>query len=160
MKDQPLAWQAQSTNGLLLFLILTFTATYSVCAWVGFNGGLATAGLLGPAIMFIPAIIAIFVQKFVLKKPIFGKYGLGLRFGRLWVTILFGIGFLLLISSIYIVTLIVFPETYRPLETISMFDGTDIGASSPEVQFAVVLLINAILGTIMLLPMFLGEELG
>ena len=144
------------------FLLLTFAITYGLALVTYLKGGLDSFPL--PAVsMFVPMLTAFFVQKRIAGGPIFKGDALGFQLGRKRFLLIAPLLFGLLIVATYVLSTMFEPSLLvnqaelveRTREKIVLFEGW-----SPSAQLIAGLFVDVVLGSILMLPLFLGEEIG
>lgn len=149
----------------LLLHIVGATAPF---VWLGqlatHAGGLEKMGWIAPAAMLLPMTSAILVQKLVARGKVFGKDGLGLRFGRLRWWLFAPVLFASFIVAAMLASFALTPQLLAAPAQIAgnlahhtQFIPRNI---DPQLQMLAAYAITLIAGPVLNLPIFLGEEIG
>ncbi len=152
--------RAALLKALRWYIALTFVPVMLLAA-VAARGLLALPAAAVLA-MLVPALAAFVVQKLVVKAPLFRGGALGFRVGvkKWWLLAPAALG--LLIALAYAVTFAIAPET--------LASPSEIAATAARLQFpdslgtteriALLALLAAVVGPLVNLPIYLGEEIG
>ena len=139
------------------------SAPVGVLAFVAhIAGGLADAPWVPPVAMLMPMVAAIVVQRFVAHRPILRADGLGIRIGRLSVTLLaFPIVAALVIAA-FAIGGAIDPAAIKSAATLA---GGNLRLALPDLggpfaTLGVGLLITIFIAPVVNLPLMLGEEVG
>ncbi len=151
-----------ATRELISYCLGAFISFALICAWSAGHGGLAKNPLLVPLGMLTPMLSAIVVQKLA-RRPVLGVHGLGFRLGRLryWVLAPAGCVILILLS---------FPLSFLMTPGL-MASGPEVVANSGRLSLPseglglpltllLAFTLTLIVGPVLNLPIFLGEEVG
>ena len=143
---------------IIWFTIISLFITYSFGLVVWANGGLGS--ILGLLQMYIPALVTISIYIY-LKKPIFKNGDLGLNFKGLKYWIIVPLFLTVLSLTTYGISYLFNPEMFETklniiegLKSKGLYFGSILGG------IAILILINGFIGSILNIPMFIGEELG
>ena len=144
---------------IIWFMGIAFAFTWG---WVLIIELVNGAESLPPAGMFGPMIAALIVQKFIARRPIWGKNGLGFVVGkkRYWLigpTIMF-----VVLAAIFGITYVAAPELFVELKHLpaSLADASLPLSDSVPTALLTLFGLNVVLGPIINLPLMLGEEVG
>lgn len=154
----------QKDNKLIVSEILWFVAialpiTYIIGIYIWNKGGLAHP--LSMATMYVPALTVIGLYIFKFKKPIFkkGDLGINLKGLKYWIIaplLLSALSFLTYgISYLFNPDLF---DTYQNIKTGLIDQGFYFG--NVFLGLFVIFIINSIAGSVLNIPMFIGEELA
>ncbi len=147
---------------LIFYTLGAFVSFGMICGWGARNGGLAKNPWLVPLGMFTPMLSAMIVQKLA-RRPILGADGLGFRLGRFryWVLAPAGCAVLIILASP--LSFLITPSLMASGSELVTNTGRlslpakDFGLTLTLVlAFALTLLVGPVLN----LPIFLGEEVG
>lgn len=123
------------------------------------SGGLDSA--ISQLQMYIPAFVVLILYWVYLKKPVFrtGDLGLNLHGLKYW---LIGPAFMSALSILsYAISYLLNPDMFEARDSIvSGLESKGLYFGNMFLGLTAVLLINGIVGAILNIPMFLGEELG
>jgi len=144
---------------IIWFLAVTFTITYGIGIYISDKGGLGNP--LNMATMFVPSLVVFGLYLFKFKKPIFRNGDLGFRFTswRYWIIVPLLISFLSVLS--FLISFLFLPTLFDSATNIrEALDSKGFYVVNSGIGFLLVLLVNAFIGAILNLPMYLGEEIG
>jgi membrane protease YdiL (CAAX protease family) len=154
------AARAALLKALRWYIFLTFVPVMLLAA-VAARGLLALPAAAVLA-MLVPALAAFAVQKLVVKAPVFRGGALGFRLGRKrwWLLAPAGLG--LLVALAYAVTFALDPDVLAgPSEIAATLARLQFPESlGTSERFALLLLLAAVVGPVVNLPIYLGEEIG
>jgi len=144
---------------ILWFVAIALPITYMIGIYIWNKGGLAHP--FSMATMYVPALTVIGLYIFKFKKPIFKKGDLGINFKGLKYWIIAP----LLLSALSMLTFgisyLFKPELFDSAENITkglIDQGFYFG--NIYIGLLVIFLLNGLVGSIMNIPMFIGEELA
>ncbi|AXF54746.1 CPBP family intramembrane glutamic endopeptidase [Salicibibacter kimchii] len=149
-------------KSLICFLLLTFIVTYLMGLIVFLNGGLEEQNALANAIMFIPAIIAIIIWVIFHNKHSFRAF-FKFRLGSWKSWLIYPTLMTMLIALTYSITFLLSPSQFLNGQEIAEIMSnlpTYIDGYPLAINVLTPLLLNTVLGTVLILPLFIGEELG
>lgn len=144
---------------IVQFVLITLALTYILGYFVWKAGGLGSTVSIFQ--MYIPALVVIGLYAFVFKKSIFKNNDLGLNFKgvKYWMVVLLFITFLSLSS--YGISYLFNPDMFETKEAIiTGLKDKGLYFGNIIIGMAAVVLLNGIVGSIVNIPMFLGEEIG
>lgn len=152
-------------KSLKYYLILTFLLTYGAGLAIYLLGGLGENPLLSVSIMLFPVILSIIVIITTEKWKGFSSFtkDLGLRLGKKRYIFIYPSLMFITIVFIYFVTYIIFPDVFIPMsklpEVMAEFQ-IELGTTSVLMQIFIIFFLNSVVGSVINIPMFLGEEIG
>lgn len=158
--------QSERTNpnfalGFTLFIGVVFALTCLLVLTPGQAASDVVKLMTFAFAMLIPALTAIPIQKFVLKRPILGEAGLKLALGSLRNTALAYLGMIILLGLIYSVSFLLFPQLFGwNSEIFETIDGTFLDIGSEALTLTSLLVFALTIGTLTNILMYLGEEIG
>lgn len=168
-RERRLELKAQSSlkSQIGWFVSITFILTYGLGLFTYFEGGLDQFPLT-VIMMFIPMLVALFVQKFVRKNPVFKGGELGLRIGNWRYLLIAPLAIFSMFILVYAITFILDSRILLDsqaftvhLEELLKKNGLEsLLSTSAWIQVGFIILINVFVGTLLMLPLFLGEEIG
>ena len=144
---------------LTWFISITLPATYAVGLLLWQFAGLDK--LVSIATMYIPATVVILLYYFKFRKPVFRKGDLGFRFTgmKYWFIAPVVLSALCILS--YLVSWLIDPALFSPAATIAAsLSAKGFYWGNIWYGLITIFLVNGILGSIIDIPMFLGEEVG
>ena len=148
---------------LAWFIGLAFAATYALAAIAAARGGLGAFPVM-PLGMLTPMLAALFVQRFIAKRPILGREGLGFRWGRLRYWILAPAGMVALWAAVFVVSYFVHPGAYATWSGVAAnvmrLKNVPGSAATPEGKLIAAYALTLVVAPFLNLPIFLGEEVG
>lgn len=141
------------------FLVITLTVTYSIGFYALNRGGLQAMSMR--MAMYVPATVVLLLYWLKFKKAIFKNGDLGFRFSgwKYWIIAPALMTFLSIAS--YLISWGINPLLFSSSATIKEL-LIDKGFYFGNIYFGLIaiFLLNGIVGSILNIPMFLGEELG
>jgi uncharacterized protein len=148
-------------NSVLRELVVFLSATFAATTALAFLAKFAVPAL-SPMIMLVPMLAAMGVQKFIARRPVFRGGELGFQVGRkeylLTAPLLFG-GFVVAALGVTVLlqpaALVSSTELVTRLNKVGVFDSW-----SMPLRLAGIVALECVLGPIVNLPIFLGEEVG
>ncbi len=144
---------------LLWFICICLPLTYALGIYMLYNDGLANP--LSMLAMYIPALTVIGLYIFKFKKPIFKNGDLGINFKGLkyWIIAPLTLTGLSLLS--YGLSYLFNPELFDTVENIQLgLENQGFYWGNIYIGFLAIILVNGLVGSILNIPMFIGEELG
>jgi membrane protease YdiL (CAAX protease family) len=146
-------------NQIIIFTLITLFSTYIMGYFVWKQGGLGST--LSLFQMYIPALVVLLLYKFYIKKPIFKKGDLGLNFKGLKYWIIVPLLITLLSLLTYGISYFFNPEMFdSKANIISGLETKGLYFESITLGMIIIVFLNGIIGSILNIPMFIGEELG
>jgi membrane protease YdiL (CAAX protease family) len=149
----------ETKKELIWYVSITLPVTYGIGLFFWHRGGLEDIGSI--LTMYVPALVVLLLYLFKFRKPLFKNGDLGFRFTgwKYWI-IAPAVMFLLSIVS-YGVSWFFHPDLFSSAETIkTSLSAKGFNWGNIYTGLIVIFLINGILGSLIDIPMFLGEELG
>ena len=145
---------------LIWFLIPTFIITYGLGLIAYLKGGMEHFPL-GKISMFIPAVIAIILYLFKIKKPIFRNNDLGIKFKGFKYWIIAPLFITSLVCLSYLIPFFIDNNFFKSTEQIfTETQKSGFGVGHWFVNLIVIFGINTLLAPLLNIFMMLGEELG
>jgi membrane protease YdiL (CAAX protease family) len=144
---------------LYLFVAITLSATYLFGILTWYNSEFDT--LAQQLTMYIPAVVVMILYKLKFKKPVFKNGDLGFRFTgwKYWFIAPLVLTLLSLVA--YFISYVFDPDLFLNTETIkASLTSKGFYFGSIFTSMIVIFLLNGVIGSILNIPMFLGEELG
>lgn len=145
---------------LIWFVAIVLPITYAIGLYIWDKGGLGNP--LSLATMYVPALTVLGLYYFKFKKPIFKGGNLGFNFKGLkyWIiapVLLAGLSFLsYAIGYFFNPTMF---DTYANIKE-GLADKGFLWADSVVLGLLAIAVLNSIIGSLLNIPMFIGEELG
>lgn len=147
------------------YLIFTFFLTFGTGIILYFVGGMEESSVLSGVITFFPAIVAIALT------VIFGRWkgfshllkSLGLELGKKRYIFTYPMLMFVIVIFPYLVTYLMIPEAFIAVSELPhVLSRLNIGFGSMPIflQVMSIFILNSVLGSILILPVILGEELG
>lgn len=144
---------------LIWFVLITFTITYGIGLYIWDKGGLENIWFRFT--MYVPATVVLLLYRFKFSKPIFKNSDLGFRFTgwKYWIIAPLTLTLLSVIS--YGISYFFKPELFSSLENIKVsLETKGFYWGNIYTGIIAIFLLNGIIGSIINIPMFIGEELG
>ena len=144
---------------LIWFLLISLPLTYFVGFYIWDKGGLGNP--LSVATMYIPALTVVGLYIFKFKKPLFKKGDLGFNFKgfKYWIIAPVVITGLSLVS--YGISYFFNPEIFENAESVQIsLEKQGFYWGDIYVGLLAIIVLNGLVGSILNIPMFIGEELG
>ncbi len=144
---------------LIWFVGITFPLTWAVGIYIWDKGGLGNP--LNMFAMYVPALTVLGLYFFIFKKPIFKKGDLGLNFKGLkyWLIVPLIITGISLMS--YAISFLFHPQMFETAENVRVgLEDKGFYWGSSIIGFFGIVLVNGLVGSLLNIPMFLGEEIG
>lgn len=152
-----------SKKELIFFIVPVFILTYLLCGVAYIKGGLERF----PAVvisMFIPAMIALIVQKFSRDKQAF-RQSLGLRWGKPKYYLIGPATVFFIVSMSCLVSVVIFPQTLKSpaeigrllLQSVNKFG---VPANGVWQAALLIFIFNVMIAPLVNILLFLGEEIG
>ena len=118
--------------------------------------------MLSPFLMMIPLITSVFIQKSLLKRPIFGLRGLGFRLGKKKFLLLAPLFSFLFIVIVYAISFLLNPDLFSIEQAYKMIRDTVTynENSSFFTNILIAALLQLLLAPLLNIIIFLGEEVG
>lgn len=129
------------------------------------SGGLGENPLLSSSIMFLPALVAIIVIILTEQWKGFSAFTkmLGLRVGQKKYIFLYPLVMFVTLVFIYLMTFFIFPNVFIPMSKLPEVLAElsiQFGTTSIFMQIIMIFFLNSVVGSIINIPLFLGEEIG
>lgn len=152
--------ETRDTKGIISFLIATFVVTWGLVLIATRVPEALTAMVLSLC-MLVPASVAVFIQKLVLKRKLIGDNGLMIRVGNfIWLGLSYA-GMLALLFAVYALTFIISPDVFSfDTPVMAQLAATPFAALTPPGTVAALLGIGLTIGLITNCLFYLGEEIG
>ena len=147
------------------YLIFTFVLTFGTGIILYLLGGLEESPILSGVITFFPAIVAIILTIIFQKWEGFSHLvkSLGLRLGKKRYMFIYPMFMFIIVIFTYFVTYLISPETFISISELpGVLSELSIGFGTMPVVLQVIsiFVLNSVLGSIITLPVILGEEIG
>lgn len=150
------------TKSLKFYLIFTFGLTFVTGFIIYSLGGLDKYPAFASLIMLFPAIVALVVEKWMGSSSSF-RNALGLRLGKIKYILKYPLFMFIMVVFIYLVTYLIAPDVFvNASELPGVLTGLNIGFGSLPISMKIlsIFFLNCVIGTIINIPLFLGEEIG
>ena len=150
--------KVSSKSQIIWFLAICLPVTYTAGLILWNKGGLSNP--LNRGIMYIPALTILILYWLKFKLPIFKKGDLGFKFKgfKYWVLaplIITGISF-----TSYLLSFLINPEMLADVTKIKESLQSSGMPSNIFIGLVSVILLNGLVGSLINIPMFLGEEIA
>lgn len=145
-------------RAVFIFIISTVLLTFCLAALFHF----LEMDMLSPFLMLIPLITSVFIQKLLLKQPIFGSGGLGFRLGKKKFLLLAPLYSFLFIVIVYAVSFLLNPDLFSIEQAYKMVRDTVTynENSSLFTNILIAALLQLLLAPLLNILIFIGEEVG
>lgn len=145
-------------RAVVIFIISTVLLTF--CLATLFH--ILEMDMLSPFLMLIPLITSIFVQKLLLKRPIFGSGGLGFRLGQKKFLLLAPLFSFLFMVCVYAISFLLNPDLFSNEQANKTVQGliTYNKDNSLWTNILIAGLIQLLLAPVLNIFIFIGEEVG
>ncbi|WHT48483.1 CPBP family intramembrane metalloprotease [Sporosarcina thermotolerans] len=147
-----------NNRAVFFFIILTILLTFSSATLFYYF----ELDMLSPFLMLIPLITGLFIQKAVLKRPIFGHSGLGFRLGKKRFLIWAPLFSFLFMVIVYGISFVLNPSLFSidQANTVIQDLVTYKVGSSLLMNILIAALLQLLLAPILNILIFIGEEVG
>jgi len=145
-------------RAVLIFIISTVLLTFCLAALFYF----LEMDILTPFLMLIPLITSAFIQKVLLKQPMFGSRGLGFRLGKKIFLLLAPLFSFLFIVIVYAISFLFNPDlfsieqAYKVIRDLITYNEN----SSLLMNILKAALLQLLLAPLLNILIFIGEEVG
>jgi membrane protease YdiL (CAAX protease family) len=149
---------------LIVFCMGTFAPVLALSIVANGWPSLIGVGGVAPLAMLTPALSALVVHKFITRSRIFGNSPFGIRIGNIGWWALGAIFFALYAVCSVLISTVVAPDLLVDhagfVQNVSRLRGVPPILPAPSGTFALAIAMSFFIGSILNLPIFLGEELG
>jgi len=145
-------------RAVLIFIISTVLLTFCLSTLIY----LFEMDILSPFLMLIPLITSVFIQKLMLKQPIFGPGGVGFRLGKKKFLLLAPLFSFLFIVIVYAISFLLNPNLFSIEQAYTMIRDTITYNENTSLFMNILLaaLLQLLIAPLLNIFIFLGEEVG
>lgn len=145
-------------QAVLIFITSTFLLTFCLATLFYF----LEMDMLSPFLMLIPLLTSVFIQKALLKQPIFGSKGLGFRLGEKKFLLAAPLFSFLFIVIVYAISYLLNPDLFSIEQAYKVIRDTITynEKSSLMMNIFVAALLQLLVAPLLNILIFIGEEVG